>query len=363
MRWSVPDLADLAERVVPVLGFLVALTLVAEIADRAGLFDVAGHWAARAARGSVLRLWLLVVVLATCCTIVLSLDTTAVLLTPVVLAIARRAGVDRTLFALTTVWLANTASLLLPVSNLTNLLALHQFSRLPSHPSYVSVMWRPALAAIVATVLVAGLLHRRELRGRFTATEPAAPHDRFLLLLSAVVCVALAPLFLSGITPVYPATAAAMVLLMAVAWRDRAGLRELRLPWTTVLVVVVLFVLVDVAGRHGLTTLLRTLAGGGESVRDLLRLAASSSGLANLGNNLPAYLAMEPVAGSAHRYAAVLVGVNTGPLITVWGSVATLLWRDRCRRADSEVPLWTYTWRSAVVALSCVVAATVAVSF
>lgn len=354
---------DLVERVIPVLGFLVALTIVAEIADRAGLFDVTGHWAARAAKGSVLRLWLLVVVLATASTIVLSLDTTAVLLTPVVLAIARRADVDRTLFALTTVWLANTASLLLPVSNLTNLLALHRFSRLPGHPGYPELMWRPSLAAIVATVLVTAVLHRRTLRGQFTATEPAQPHDRFLLVLSAVVCVGLAPFFVSGVTPVYPAAVAAVVLLVALAWRDRAGLRDLKLPWATVVAVVVLFVLVDLAGKHGLTTLLRTVAGTGDGAVDLLRLAASSAGLANVGNNLPAYLAMEPVAGSVDRLAAVLVGVNTGPIVTVWGSVATLLWRDRCRRADAEVPLRTYATQSLIVAVACVTAATLAIAW
>lgn len=354
-------MADLAERIAPVLGFLVALTIVAEIADRAGLFDVTGHWAARAAKGSVLRLWLLVVLLATVSTIALSLDTTAVLLTPVVLAIARRADVDRTVFALTTVWLANTASLLLPVSNLTNLLALQSFSRMPESTGYLQLMWRPALAAIVATILVTAVLHRRTLRGRFTATEPAQPHDRFLLVLSAVVCVGLAPFFVSGVTPVYPAAVAALVLLAALAWRDRTGLRELKLPWATVVAVVVLFVLVNLAGRHGLTHLLRLAAGTGDDAVDLLRLAASSAGLANVGNNLPAYLAMEPVAGTGRRLAAVLAGVNTAPIVTLWGSVATLLWRDRCRRADSEVPLWTYTWRSAVVAIACVVAATLAI--
>ena len=51
-------------------------------------------------------------------------DTTAVLVTPVVLALARQLDLDVALFAYTAVWLANTASLFLPVSNLTNLLAL-----------------------------------------------------------------------------------------------------------------------------------------------------------------------------------------------------------------------------------------------
>lgn len=57
-------------------------------------------------------------------TVLLGLDTTAVLLTPVVLSMSVQLDLPTMPFALLTVWLANTASLLLPVSNLTNLLAL-----------------------------------------------------------------------------------------------------------------------------------------------------------------------------------------------------------------------------------------------
>ena len=74
------ELAGPAVRVLPVLAFLVAITVVAEIADLAGGFDVAAHWAARVGRQRVWALWLLVVALACVSTIVLSLDTMAVLL-------------------------------------------------------------------------------------------------------------------------------------------------------------------------------------------------------------------------------------------------------------------------------------------
>ena len=59
-------------------------------------------------------MWLLFVALAVACTVFLSLDTTAVLLTPVGLAVAAQLGLSPVPFALTTLWLANTASLLLP---------------------------------------------------------------------------------------------------------------------------------------------------------------------------------------------------------------------------------------------------------
>lgn len=107
--------------------FLVAMTVVAEVAEIAGVFDVAAHWTSHVGRH---RTWLLVVALAVACTIALSIDTTAVLLTPVVIAMTLQLGLPAMPFALTTVWLANTASLLLPVSNLSNLIALHRFSQL-----------------------------------------------------------------------------------------------------------------------------------------------------------------------------------------------------------------------------------------
>ena len=117
------DALAIGERVWPILLFVVAMTVVAELAAAAGLFGACAAWLARVSRGHGWLLWGLVFALAAVTTAFLSLDTTAVLLTPVVIAVARANGVPALPFALTTVWVANTGSLLLPVSNLTNLLA------------------------------------------------------------------------------------------------------------------------------------------------------------------------------------------------------------------------------------------------
>ncbi|HET8594048.1 MAG TPA: SLC13 family permease [Intrasporangium sp.] len=355
------DLGALVARVVPVLVFLVALTVVAEICDAAGLFDEAAHWAARLARGRVVVLWLLVVVLSTASTILLSLDTTAVLLTPVAIVVARQVGASAVPFAMTTLWLANTASLLLPVSNLTNLLARHTFSALGLEiRDYISQIWRPALVAVVMTVVVLWILHRKSVVGRFSSPPRAEPHDRPLMLMSAAVVLLMVGAFVLGIQPAYPAVGAAVVLL-GLTWRRAPQLLgAVRPPWLTVIALCVLFLAVDAALRHGLEELLRTAVGTGAAPADLLRVSGIGAASANVIDNLPAYLALEPtVSDSPVRLAALLIGVNAGPIVTPWGSVATILWLRQCRRARLQVSVPRLALQGLLCAIVVVAAATV----
>jgi arsenical pump membrane protein len=304
------------------------------------------------------------VVIATASTVVLSLDTTAVLLTPVALALAVQVGISPALFAMTTVWLANTASLLLPVSNLTNLLALHRFQALGlSLADYVSVSWLPALVSVLVTVSVLALTFRRDLSSRYSPAEPYAAPDRVLLWSSAAVCLALAPAFASGVQPAWPASVAALLLVALFAVRRRSDLRASHVPWRLVLLVVGLFMVVQTLEVHGLSDLLSHVAGSGESWPDHLRLTATGAVSANVVDNLPAYLALEPVAdGSPARLVALLIGVNCGPLLTLWASLATLLWRERCAAAGVEVSARRFLVRGLVLVPVLLVATTAALS-
>lgn len=357
---SAHEVLDLAARVGPVLVFLVAITVVAEIASIAGVFDVAAHWAARVGGRRTWRLWLLIVALACMSTIVLSLDTTAVLLTPVAITVAAQVGISPVPFAMTTLWLANTASLLLPVSNLTNLLALHHVA---STGAYLRLSWAPALAAIVATVLVLALRHRRALRGTYDVSPAPSPHDRVLLWSAGVVCVLLGPLFVTGLVPAIPASVAAVFLLGVLLVRDRSRVREITVPWRLVVGVILLFLVVQLALDHGLRSSLASAVGAGTGPLDLARVAATAGVAANAVNNLPAYLALESVASDAPaRLMALLIGVNAGPLVTVWASLATLLWRQRCRAAGVSISTGRLALEGCVAAVASVTAAVVALA-
>lgn len=337
------DLIGLAERVVPILVFLVAMTVLAELSDRIGVFARIAAVAARLGRGSVLLLWLLITGAAVLVTAVLSLDTTAVLVTPVALALARRLGLDRLLFAYTTVWLANTASLFLPSSNLTNLLALQRLA-IPAR-DFAGFTWPVATAAVLITVAVLMIMFRRSLRGRYVRSPLDPAPDRMLLIVAFAVCAALGPMIVAGLRVEVAAVNAALVITVTTAARRPdlllAALRSGQLlPWRLVLGVAVLFVLVQLAHDHGLPAVLIQVSGTGQQWPELARLTLFGIGAANLINNLPAYLALEPVADSLVRTTALLIGVNAGPLITPWASLATLLWAGRCRAAGLRI-----SWR------------------
>ncbi|MFB2598876.1 SLC13 family permease [Herbiconiux sp. P17] len=322
-----PDFEELARRVVPVLGFVVAITVVAELASAAGVFTALAERLAGWGRGRIWLLWLFVIALAVVCTAFLSLDTTAVLVTPVVVVLALHIGVSPIPFALAAVWLANTASLFLPVSNLTNLLAAESFGG--SAAGFIAAAWAPAVVGVVVSAGILSFVFRKSLRGRFVAPERTEISDRPLLLYCAIVVVALLPLLVSGLPVAIVAGAAAVLLLAAFLVRDRSAIRPSLIPWQALGIAAGLFVLVETAHAHGLESLLAQVSGSGDDPLSLLHLAAIGALGANTINNLPAYLVLEPVAGDPLRLIALLIGVNLGPLVTPWASLATLLWHQR----------------------------------
>jgi Na+/H+ antiporter NhaD/arsenite permease-like protein len=358
----VPEAVELWDRVWPILLFVVAITVVTELAAEAGVFTVLAQQTARWGRGRAWVLWLLVVLVAALSTVFLSLDTTAVLLTPVVIVLARHAGLNPLPFALTTVWMANAGSLLLPVSNLTNLLAQHAMGD-PSPAAFAALMFAPAIVAMVVPMVVVFVIARRSLLVRYETGEEDGIEDPVLFWVSGAVVVVLVPLLVSGLPVWLPTTVAALVLAVVFLVRRRGVLRFGLLPWQLVLLASGLFLFIEALHAAGLGMLLARISGTGESPLALLRLSLTGLVGANAIDNLPAYLALEPVAQSPVRLAALLIGVNAGPLITPWASLATLLWHQRLTSFDVEIRWSRYMLLGLLVAPVTVILATLALAY
>ncbi|WP_447652652.1 SLC13 family permease [Microbacterium sufflavum] len=348
------DAEALGLRTAPVLGFVVAITIVAELARDAAVFDVVSQRLARWGRGRVALLWLLVIALAVVSTVFLSLDTTAVIVTPVVVVLAQSIGVPPIPFALATVWLANTASLALPVSNLTNLLAARQIGDGPA--AFVALSWAPTLVGILVPVLLLTLVHRRTVFSRYRTPPPRRPADPVLFWTATGVLVVLMPALALSHDVWIPATIAAVALVAVFAVRRRRALRWGLVPWQAVALAAALFVLVETLHARGALDVL-TAPIAGDGFGDLLRLAALGAVSANAINNLPAYLVLEPAAGDPVALMALLIGVNLGPLITPWASLATLLWHHRITALGVEIRWSRFMLWGTAAAVPTVIAA------
>ena len=353
-------------RVGPLLVFLGTVIVMAELTGRAQVFDVVAAWVARAGRGRYPLLFGLCVLFASITTITLNLDTTAVLLTPVMLALAGRVGIAAVPLAMTTVWLANTASLLLPVSNLTNLLAADRVALSPS--GLAAVMWLPQLAAIAVTAACLWVFYwRRGRRGTDRYVPPDAPvaGDPVLLRICAVACAGFLLAILVADVPLWSASLTAMVVVVvAFAVRRRQELRLSLVPWRLLVLVPGMFLVVETIDAHGLHELLESLLGTDEGFVGMLRTAAVGAGLSNVLNNLPAYLAGEAVVpvGNQQQLLALLIGVNVGPLVTPWASLATLLWFERCRWQGTRIAMGRFMGTGLVLAVTGTLAAVCALA-
>ncbi|MBB2746910.1 UNVERIFIED_ORG: arsenical pump membrane protein [Microbispora rosea subsp. rosea] len=346
---------DSIERIAPLLLFLGAVIVLAELTKEAQVFDVIATRIAIVGRGSYAVLFLLCTAFASLVTIVLNLDTTAVLLTPVMLALAPRAKIAPLPLVMTTVWLANTASLLLPVSNLTNLLAMNRVAL--TTQEFAARMWAPQAVSIAVTMAFLWAFYwRRGERGedRYVPPPPVPVADRVLFGVAGVACLLFITAILAGVEIGVAALVAAVAVVAAFAWRDRAKLVWGLIPWRLLVFVTGLFLVVPTLSRLGLADVMRALIGVGGEGDGAYRAAAAGAALSNVLNNLPAYVAGEQVVPAANhtQLLSLLAGTNLGPVITPWGSLATLLWFEWCRRGDVRVPLAKFVVTGAGLAVT-----------
>ncbi|MBZ8176855.1 arsenic transporter [Corynebacterium sp. 3HC-13] len=327
-------------RVLAVLSFASFMTIIVNISSDAGTFETL---LSRVQPRRPASTWLVIVLLSLFSTVFFSLDTTAVLITPVAILLARNARIPMLPAALSVIWLANLGSMLLPISNLTNLLAV-QTGLIFSTSEFLAYSWAPAsyLAFIAAgtPLLLAGITtSSHHATARYEDSSHRVP--RFPLtpevLAHTTVIVVLLPFLLTPI-PVWLSAgiAAAASCLIARVCRPHSVNFHI-VPWGSMAFIFALTSWAALIHKLGLLDLLLHPLQSLDGHSQLWGLGIAGALAANLINNIPAYLALEPAANSPSALFALLLGVNAGPVISPWASLATLLWADQMKRRGETV--------------------------
>lgn len=327
----------------PLAFLMLAVPLSVEL-DRSGFF---ASLASRLDAGSDRRMRLGLWILAAGVVVVFNLDAAVVLLTPLYVRIARRRGDDPFALGIIPALLASLASCALPVSNLTNLIAAERLDlRMIDFATHL-------VAPTVAAVTVGWFMFCRAFP---EPTGPVLDHDepsRAGLRLGGVVVTWLLIGFTVGDavgTPAWLVTAPALALVLVA----NRSLPVRHVPLDAAVIAVALGVVTVAAGPH---LPIAEVLGSRGAIGEVVAIALAAGG-ANAMNNLPALLVALP-ALELHpdRVWAVLLGVNLGPTLWVFGALSTLLWRSTMRRLGIEVRTGAYVRAGAIVGLPALVAA------
>ncbi|HEY3550641.1 MAG TPA: SLC13 family permease [Gaiellaceae bacterium] len=322
----------------PPFVLVAGLLLVGTAAAADGLFEATGARLARSRLGGrVLLVALLGLVAAV--TAVLNLDTSVVFLTPVLVHAARHRGLDERPFLYGSVFMANAASLLLPGSNLTNLLVLRGDPQTgASFAVHMLPAWLTACAITAAFVALAFPA------GETTPRSPAEPRP-IRLRVGAAATLAAAVLVVALRNPAVPVLAVGLAAVAVQRLRPRLDARVLAL----------LFAL-----TVGLGTLARVWHGPARLLGSNGAWAAAGLGAAAslVVNNLPATVLL--ATGPPAHPDTLLLGLDLGPNLAVTGSLSAVLWLQAARSIGARPSLVTYT-RLGVVLVPLTLAAAVAV--
>jgi arsenical pump membrane protein len=325
---------------------VTGLLLIGHVASSEGLFELVGSWCARCPGGPVV-LFLVTMIAVALVTAILNLDTSVVFMTPVALQAARAKGADETAFLYGTIFMSNSASLLLLGSNLTNLLVFSQFNEHGS--TFAAHMLLPWVTSVIVTVGVVLAWRWRPLRSLVATSGTSATSFSFGPGVLGTAFAVIAMLVI--------AKPALWVLVVGVAAEIYASLRRRKislrevLKVTNPLTLLVLFIIASAIGWFARYSSLTV---------HLLRHAniattVVTSAIASLViNNLPAASLF-----AAHRVAhpyALLLGLDLGPNIVVTGALSSLLWIRIARQHRLKPSLLTFSMVGgviAVVAMAC----------
>ncbi len=326
---------------------VAGLLLIGHVASSEGLFQLVGDWCAGVLDG-VVSLYIALMVVVALVTAVLNLDTSVVFMTPVAIQAARSKGADETAFVFGTIFVSNSASLLLLGSNLTNLLVFS--NRGISGATFVTHTAVPWLAATAVTIAVVLAWRWRPLHHQPHATSKVRTHFTFGPGLIGAAFAVVAMIVLSGPAP-WVFVAGVLCELIGPLWRHRVTALDAVKAVSPITLLVLFVVAVGVGWIARATNVSANLL-----VHTNVATTVVAATLASVViNNLPS-ASLFAAHAIAHPF-ALLLGLDVGPNCAVTGALSSLLWIRIAKRHDITPSILTF---SAVGTTIAVVATTVA---
>jgi Na+/H+ antiporter NhaD/arsenite permease-like protein len=355
-----------------VLFLLLGMMIIVSMVRQTGVFEYVAIWSVKRAKGSLLRIMILLMLVTVLGTAFLDNVTTILLIAPVTLLVCDRLAVSPAPFLIVEAFAANIGGAATLVGDPTSIII-----GTGGHLSFISFLANMAPAVIIILAAVIALLPRL-FPGFFTVDpervadvmaldENEAIRDRRLLIQCGIVLAAVLAGFVAHreihMEPSLVAMAGAGILIV-ISGLDREFYLS-SVEWETLLFFAGLFIMVGALVRTGVINNLAHLATHathGDAWMTTLLIVGVSFTLGGFVNNVPYAATMTPIVGefasSMHDHTssgvlwwALVLGTVLGGNLTPVGASANVVVVGIAQRAGHPISFWDFTKRGAVVTL------------
>jgi Na+/H+ antiporter NhaD/arsenite permease-like protein len=362
-----------------VIFLLFGMMVIVGVLRRTGVFEYVAIWAAKRAKGSPLRVMILLTLITAIASAFLDNVTTVLLIAPVTLLVCDRLHINPVPFLIAEVMASNIGGAATLIGDPPNIIVASR-SGLTFNDFLIHLA---PLVAIELVVFV--LILPRLFKGSFAVdpdhvddvmrlNEREAIEDPKLLIKSGVVLVAVFTGFVGhSLLHIEPSVVALLgagllVVISGLPTSDYMGSVE----WQTLLFFAGLFVMIGALVKTGVISRLAEQVGratGGRPLLAVMLILVVSAVLSAIIDNIPYVATMTPVvleltkgiADPAQAQAlwwALLIGADFGGNATAVGASANVVVIGIALRAGWPISFWEYTRKGVVVmAITIVVAA------
>jgi Na+/H+ antiporter NhaD/arsenite permease-like protein len=353
-----------------VIFLLLGMMIIVSVLRKTGVFEYIAIWAAKRARGSPLRIMILLVGVTAFASALLDNVTTVLLIAPVTLLVCDRLEIGPAPFLMAEAFASNiggTATLIGdPPSIIIASRAGLSFNDFLIHLTPIVIIIIAVFVALLPRLFPGAFdVDPERVADVMSLEEREAIRDPRLLIKCGVVLVAVLAGFVAHtqihMEPSLVALVGAGILVVISGLEHSDYLSSVE--WETLLFFAGLFVMVGALVKTGVVNQLARLATqatGGHALLTTMLVLVVSFVVSGIINNVPYAATMAPiigqllpsVAGHVHQQAlwwALILGTDLGGNLTAVGASANVVILGIARRADSPISFWEFTRKGAVV--------------
>ena len=321
----------------------VSVVIIALVFDEAGVFEYLATKILNYSGGSGKRLFILVILVGSFISAFFANDGTALVLTPVIVALLYRIGLDKkAIFAyiMAVGFIADSASIPFLVSNLVNIIAATYFG-IDFFP-YMEVMIVPDLVSIIVSLLFLLIYFRKSIPVKIPKKvefrnedikDPVIFKLFFPVIISLVVLYSVGGIYNIPVSIVAMPAAVFMLLLARKNGKIDYVKPVKEAPWQIILFSLGMYIVVYALATNGMVFYMAMAVGYFQSFPFGMNFVMTGflfAFTASIMNNLPSVLLGDLTLQHLHISGIILltnaVGNDIGPKFTPIGSLATLVW-------------------------------------